>query len=566
MKTDKFHFYSLLAVFTLFPFCVGGYYTFYCALGGIVLAALLLVSVFRTKKLNVSLGVSAAVLALVAVSYLVVKFWALDKTMSLYGFVKFVVPLLFALNLWQVDGDDRPKLLYTLPFSAALMTVISFALGHIDSLHSRFYDNMGDLHGFFEYANGFAIYLLVAAVIAVLKPKKGAGAIALDTACAVICAFGIYLTDARAVYVLSAGIIVLGALAFSYGKCKTKKAKTVFVSSAAAVLAVCAVVLAASGLGAKVAHAVLTDRSVVERGLFWKDAFMYALHHPFGKGEYAFYYVQKEIQSAAYYAIDVHNDFIQMAVEIGFVPAVLFVAMLVKSFFSKSTTLLHKLVLAAISTHAFFDYDLQFISIFLVLVLCLDFGREKEIEIKSKLIPSLICIALVVLNIVTGLASFYNYVGDQKKSVYYYKNTSALVVLMLRTNSQQEGYELASELLDINDNIFEANNVLSRIYAANQRYDEAIKQMELVLKKSPCDMEYYEEYIDLCKTAADYYAAEKDEDMKSVCLEKIAAVPETLDRLEKNTPEKAKKYGRKQSFEIDGEHMKLVREAKGVLQ
>ena len=112
------------------------------------------------------------------------------------------------------------------------------------------------------------------------------------------------------------------------------------------------------------------------------------------------------------------------------------------------------------------------------------------------------------------------------------------------------------------DNVFEANYTLSRVYEANDRYDEAIEQMELVLKKSPRDMDNYENYIDLCQKASEYYSKTGDSEKQTECLKKIASVSDRLSQLEKNTDEKAKKYMARQKFKVDEEHQTLIKQAK----
>ena len=120
----------------------------------------------------------------------------------------------------------------------------------------------------------------------------------------------------------------------------------------------------------------------------------YILKHPFGKGAYAFYFAQSKFQSAYYYAVDVHCDLLQYAIEIGIIPAVLFAIVVVKQLFSKQNSSLQKFVLTAIMLHSLFDYDLQFISVLFVLLLCFDYPNIEEKEVDSKLIPMVVALAV----------------------------------------------------------------------------------------------------------------------------------------------------------------------------
>ncbi|MCD7796645.1 MAG: O-antigen ligase family protein [Clostridiales bacterium] len=82
-----------------------------------------------------------------------------------------------------------------------------------------------------------------------------------------------------------------------------------------------------------------TDGSLNERYLYYKNAIIYSLHHPFGKGAYAFYFAQSQFQNTYYYAIDVHNDYLQIMLEAGIMPALLFVIVLVMQFFQRKILL-----------------------------------------------------------------------------------------------------------------------------------------------------------------------------------------------------------------------------------
>ncbi len=565
VKTDKLLFFVLALIVSAFPFFTGGYYVFYCAAASIVLTANLFLYTVRHKSITVSLGFSSAVITLITLMYLITKLWAVDKTMSVYGFVKLLTVFLFMLNLWQTEKEEQGFLLYFVPPAAALMTLSSFLLGQIDSLHSRFFDNMGDLHGMFEYANSFALYELAAVIIALYQPKKNRLSAVLSAAEVLICGFGIYMSGARAVMLLTAGILFLAAVFSVTKRLKTKKAKAVFFSAIVAMITAAGIAAVVTGLAARLFHSVTTDSSFVERMLFWKDALRYGIQHPFGKGAYAFYYVQPQIQSAYYYAIDVHNDYIQMMVEVGILPALAFAALLAYHIFSRKTDMLKRMLLLAIALHAFVDYDLQFTAVFVIIVLCLEFDREKQLEVKGVLIPAVIAVTAIVMNVMLGLSSYYNYIGNQPKSNYYHKNTSAMLIMMQSTNQQQLGYELATDILKNNDCIFEANHVLSNIYAENGRYEEAVEQMELVLKKDPRNMEHYKDYIDLCIAAEEASRTAGDTALGKSCLEKITDVPRRLEELEQNTDEAAKLYGRKQSFSVGKKYRKKINKARADL-
>lgn len=544
----------LFAILLIFPFFVGGYYIFTCSAVSIILAIGLLVCIIKNKAINISKSYAAVCFAVITFFYLINRFWAVDSSMALEGFLKYLCILLFVVSLWQIDSEDREKLLDAIPLSAALMTFLSVFLGLFSNLHMRFYDANEDLHGCFEYANAYAVFLLTGLIILAFRHRNKF----LSVFFAIPCVYGIYASNSRAVWFCSifTALILIGYILLK--KADTKKKKIILIFIASAMLIAVGVTLTATGYLEKIFNYINTDGSLNERYLYYKDALLYSLKHPFGKGAYAFYFAQPQFQSAYYYAMDVHNDYLQIMIEAGIIPSLMFIAMLVMQIFSKNNAPVKKLVVMAIALHCAFDYDLQFASIFFVLALCIDYTNIKEFKVNSKLVAVLITTVIIGMNSIIGISNFLNYTGKHDKSVYFYKNTPSMLILMESTNQQQAGYDYAVDILSINDSIFEANNVLSNIYAQNERYDEAIEQMEIVIEKDPRTMQHYKDYIDLCIEAENYYKKEGESEKAQRCTEKILSVPKQLDNLKKNTDIRGIKYGRKQKFSVGKKYIKKI--------
>lgn len=547
---------ALFVILFLFPFFVGGYYVFYSAAVGIVLAVLLLINIFKFKEIKYSASFTFFVLMFMSIMYFVTKFWAVDKSMAVHGFVKFFTAFLFVVTLIQIDKDEQKSLLCSVLLTAVVMTVFTFLMGFTAFGKNRFYDNIGDLHGTFEYANAFAIYLLVGIVVALFSDIK----LPFKIITFIVCVFGIYKSNSRAVWLVSAFMIVVIIIYFVFKHIDNTKNKVLVVFLGILFAVLVFILLYRFGIVKKAWNYVSTDSSFNERLLYYTDAFHYILKHPFGKGAYAFYFAQSAFQSAYYYAIDVHCDLLQYAIEIGVIPAVLFVAVVVKQLCSRQNSVLQKFVILTIVLHSLVDYDLQFISILFVLLLCFDYQNIKTIEVTSKLVPSVIALAFVLFYGVISLSAFCNYIGDHQKSVYYYKNTPSLIILMQSTNDKQSGYVLAQEILKRNDSVYEPNNVMANIYSADNKYGKAVKQMELVIKKDPRTMQHYRDYIDLLVKASKYYDERGETKKSQIYIDKIACVDDMVSDLKSHTSKRGILYGRKQNFEIGKKYKKIIKQ------
>lgn len=558
MKLKSNYSRMLGVILTLFPFFVGGYYVFYTAAVAVILTVGLLFYFFVANKVKISRSFTGLVMAFIALMYLLTGFWAVDKSMFIHGFLKIFTVILFMLSVWQLDGDDKDGLLNCVPIGAASMTVITGICGFFDFGKSLFYDSLDDLHGAFEYANAFAVYLLAAVIVLIFNNWKWYAKLP----CAAVCIWGIYKSNSRAVWLVGAGILLLIALRFICKRLKTKKAISAFFACAFLAVVVAMIIMYKIGYIDKIINYLNTDGSLNERYLYYSDALRYILKHPFGKGAYAFYFAQPQFQSAYYYAIDVHCDLLQIAIEAGILPALLFAAVIIKQLLSKNNSVMQKFVIGALFLHSLVDYDLQFTVLFFILVLCFEYDNYKTAEIKGKLIPIVLASVIIAFNAIIGMSAYYNFIGKHDKSVYLYKNTTSLLILMQSTNEQQAGYDYAKTILSLNDNIFEANNTLSGIYAANNRYDEAIEQMELVLDKDPRTMSHYEAYIDLLVDAIKYYDERGEEEQSLSCKQKIVGVNGRISELKKNTSQRGILYGRKQRFRIGKKYKSLIKQYK----
>ncbi|MCD7796644.1 MAG: hypothetical protein LUG95_03260 [Clostridiales bacterium] len=127
------------------------------------------------------------------------------------------------------------------------MTVISWTLGFIPALHSKFYDDNEDLHGFFEYANTYAVFLLIALVTILFNHRSKI----LSLICAGICIYGICLSKSRAVWLLSIITVLVAAFYYLLGRIKSRKGKISFIIALAVTAGIIILALILTGYGRK---------------------------------------------------------------------------------------------------------------------------------------------------------------------------------------------------------------------------------------------------------------------------------------------------------------------------
>jgi hypothetical protein len=179
-------------ILLIFPFLLGLFFEFTAAFAGIVLSLFLGFLTIRQKTLRLALNFNSILLVLVFLSYLLVIPWSVDRGMSLIGWVKFSVPILFMLVVMQFEEDEIRKSYAVIPLAGIIMVILG-TIAYFVPFLADFLIDAGRLGGFFQYANTFALFLLIGILIVMEKvPVEPGSIIALG-----ILTLGIILTGSR---------------------------------------------------------------------------------------------------------------------------------------------------------------------------------------------------------------------------------------------------------------------------------------------------------------------------------------------------------------------------------
>ena len=297
----------------ILPFALGIFHEWTSGILSVVLVVLIYLNSRKTKTFMIpksSLFVAAILLPL---AFLVSPLWAVDKGMTVMGFVKFLPLPLFMVLLRNYDKNDKDEedLFRFLPLSGAIMTIMSFALGLIFPKEGYFLVS-GRLAGFFQYPNTFALFLLVALALMLLKGGKLSK---IDLICAPVLLIGIILSGSRTVFILLFLFIIYYVII-----AKEKKYKIMAGISALLVCAGAGVYVLVTGNTDTVGRFLTTSLSsstFVGRFLYFKDVFPQIIRHPLGLGYMGYFYSQPSFQTGVYTVNHVHNDLLQILIDIG---------------------------------------------------------------------------------------------------------------------------------------------------------------------------------------------------------------------------------------------------------
>lgn len=493
----------------------GLFHEFLACVSGIVLCIYLLVYTIRKRTINVYINLCSGAVLAITVGYLISIFYAVDKGATVIGFVKYLPVLLYLLVLMQQDKSFEDYL-KVIPPIACFMTVVSAVLMQIPVLTSWF-SVSGRLAGFFQYANTFALFLLVAFIITATKEKLSK----IDYLYIAVFVFGILYSGSRTVFVLS--IVALAAVII-FGK--NKKNKIVFISAALGITAIAflyAVITDNFDTIGRFMTMSLKESTFVGRFLYFIDALPVILKHPFGMGYLGYYYTQQSFQTGVYTVKFIHNDFLQLLLDIGFIPVIIFAASIVRAFLKKGGSIRKRLLILIITAHCCFDFDLQFLAFFMLFVMLLDYkdGMVKEIRI-SPTFTGLVAAVLSVLFVYIGTSQTFQYFRKYDIATKIYPwDTFSQVKILEEADLSEKTKKLSDNIIAQNEYIAIAYNKKAQIAYSQGDFEKVIEYKKKVAEFSVFSYDTQIEYCYMLINGIYLYTKNNDDYSINVCQQEL---------------------------------------------
>lgn len=512
----------------------GGFNEYVGCVMSAIISVLLIVKIAQNRNLVVNINITSLSIAVITLLYLISCFYAIDSGMAFVGFLKFLPVLLYMLLLMQ-DKGIKEHLIALLPYVALALGVLSLVLVFIPA--TRDYFTVSDrLAGFFQYPNTFALFLLVGELTALSKEKLKP----IDIISALLLIILLLFTGSRAVFILAVFSNVL-IIFFRKGK-KVK----ILLGIVVAVLAVAVLLMLPlfnnSEIFSRYFTISFTESTFVGRLLYYFDAFPLILRHPFGLGYMGYYYVQQSIQTGVYSVMFIHNDFLQLLLDVGWIPCLLFVVGIIKSFFRKGNSAGKRIILLTVFLHCLFDFDLQFISMFFILLLFLNYNDGKQLELKKGAV-------FVFSFVITGLLSLYFAVAlglahfgfNQAADSMFPGNTQNKVDLLIAEDDIVTQNEIADRIISQNEYVQIAYSAKARYAFSQGDFESLISYKNKIFQIAPFSYDEYEDYCYMLIQGIQLYKQAGDEYSTEVCEQQLLKTADRLDRLD----DKLSNLGRK---------------------
>lgn len=554
VKKDELTFLKIFIF--LSGFMVGGYYTaisclFSIALGGFIVYKTLTTQEKEPFRFNITVGA----VVLLVVSYLIVSLWAVDSGTAVYGFFKFLPVALLTFIVSGYDKEKRNELLEVIPLSAALNGVLAYGLSFIPLL-SNYLLVAERLGGFFQSPNAFAVFCLAGIIILLTAERVDLKSWVITAILVVV----IFLTGSRTVFIF----LGLTVIAFFFTLKNKKLKRNILLIFGGMILVSVAVVFITDSVQTvgRFLTISLESSTLLGRILYYIDALPVILKHPFGLGYYGYYFSQGTFQTGVYSVAFVHNSALQFLLDVGWVPSLLVFFVIGASFFSKKSDLRQRLLLFAVFGHSLFDFDLEFVCVFFVIILALNYDLYKQIPLKPNAVATsvasgVLIVASVYFCFVNSMYLLGNYQAVEK--IYGHDTMSKMQLLTTETND--------ARLLEYAEEIIEENGYLAIAYdvKANHFYQQGDFKKVIKYKNDAIDCAPYslEEYTDFCEkllVGVSLYENVNDKSSARVCKKELVDISERLEEMKERTSTLGWKIYDKPQLDLPEEYAEIIEE------
>ena len=303
----------------------------------------------------------------------------------------------------------------------------------------------------------------------------------------------------------------------------------------------------------------LSSSTFIGRFLYFRDAIPQILTHPLGFGYLGYRSVQGSFQSGVYSIVHIHNDLLQIMLDIGWIPAIVcLIAVIMR--FKKGMKFTFGLALAVILLHCLFDFDLQFVSIDLILAVLLYENKNVSKELEINKMPALIASSVIVLwAFYLGMADMAASFGMDSTAVKIYPGyTDSWIVILQDSKDASEYDALGSRILSLNDSCSIAYSARAR--AAFSRGD-LYSMMEL--KKKAISLNRYSlaeylDYFDMLYYGASLFIQNADNGSAQICINEMLNIPVSLEEVRSSTSDLGWKIDDQPELDLPQEYLDII--------
>ena len=428
----------------------------------------------------------------------VVSFWAVDYMENFMGIMRLAVVCLW---IYLVRSSRKTDVLLTkkiLPFMGFLSVIISLASYYIPALMPYFWENRR-MSGFFQYANTNGLFFSVGIMLLIYRIGEQK-LNRLEWVELLSLVAGLLLTGSRSVLLLLLVFSILYAV-------RTKEFRKILVLGSGIFLGFSSIYVLVTGNVNNIGRifTIFSSNSTLwGRLLYYRDAILLLLGKCFGLGRLGYYYSQGTFQSGIYRIKFVHNDFLQIALDYGWIALILLLVFLGWQIIKGTQSKEEKGILLFICVASLVDFHCQYLFIVMILCLFFDYGecvKEKKNQRKENyfMLP-----VWGVLFLYIAIATGSSKMGNQTLALSMLPDyTNAQEKIILEKGGTVEAYEIANSLIEKNPYNLTAYVVRGYFYGSRLCVEECIADLDRTLELDPYNTSYYAQYEVLLENMED---------------------------------------------------------------
>lgn len=554
---------NIKLIFIIIPFLFGLFYDFTTYLVATIFLGIILVMFVKNKKLKIYFNYCFISILTLTIFALLTCIWAVDKQDAIFGFFRILTVLLFTIILMQQDSNKIKEFYKVIPISGIIMLIICIIMKFIPNISEYFYSENGRLGGFFQYSNTFALFLLIG-IITLMYSEERTRYNLLQIFILII---GILLTGSRTVFLLTLLVFVIYLFTEKDKKQKIK----IFSILGITILVSLSIVWITNNFQTigRYLTISLNSSTLWGRIIYYKDSVSLLKNNIFGYGYMGYSYIYPTVQTANYAVKFIHNDFLQIALDYGIIPMIIFVGTIIYNIFSKKTDKLQKIVLIIMFLHMMIDFDLQFLVMFFILIAMQDLSKQKnkEIVINKSIIILTFLVSLLFGYTYLGIASFANYTNKNELATSMLSNyTEAKVEILVSQTNLTKANTISNEILENNKYEVLAYNMKALYELEQGNYSKVCEYKEKAIELDKYNPTEYEEYVMLLSKILDKTVKENDEDNTLKYMKKVLEISEMIENTKNNTTGLANKIVDSSNIELNNQTIKYINNIKEVVE
>lgn len=510
----------LTIIFSVCTFFFGMYYNFCHFAITALLGGILLGFSIKNKKLRFELTTGMLLFLVFLFGFIISLISAVDSGAAFLEAGRIIWPGLFLILYQQTEEDTRDRLFNIIPYLGVAETVFGFIVYLIPKARDYFWPD-SRLGGFFQYPNTLALFLLIGIILILYKKHSRT-----DFILFILLMLGIAATGSRTVLVMTVpAVLIISVL----------QKKKIYFATTLLLIVFGVVFVFVTGNTATLGRLLkisLSSSSLNGRLLYAYDALPVMLKHPFGTGASGFYYLQNEIQTGLYSVRYIHNDLLQIGLDIGWIPMLFYLYAVVRTVLDKSISSAKRWILIVIFLHGLMDFDQAYSVITCIIFVILNnrklsikaVGKKKKAaSVQTFRIIAGICTAL---GLYLFIPTFAGYCGNYRLSVNLYPyDTEAKLQLLSAATDFEEAEALADSILAQNKTCSLAYYTKAYVAYFNLRIDEMIVMQRKAIRYSYLDREYYLRFLEMLYNSFTFCDSSQ---LQNKCKSELISIPDMM--------------------------------------